>query len=361
MNFSPRRHPRPLDPVLAPWFERLRHLVTPNPAWIGLLASIALTFIGLSAIATAEAGANTRYAAIQAVWVPIALACMLICLIPPPRIISMVSWPIFVFTLLLLVLLLIPYVPRSIVEPRNGARCWINLGFMSFQPGELAKIFFVLAVAHYLRYRENYRTLGGLLVPFAIMFVPVILILKEPDLGMALLFAPALFAMLVAAGARKRHLATLIGIAVVAVALNVAAIYTLPSHPILKPHQVNRIKALIAQTRGETKYTMDIGYQQDKSMTLIGAGGLAGFGADRAATIIRFNRLPEDHNDMIFAVIVNRWGLLGGGGVLGLYSLLLVSYLIVAARSKDPFARLSIVGFVGILFAQITILSLIHI
>ncbi len=72
---------------------------------------------------------------------------------------------------------------------------------MNFQPAEIAKIVFVLALARYLRYRSNYRTLRGLIVPFVIMFVPMALILKQPDLGTAILFTPTLFVMLVAAGA----------------------------------------------------------------------------------------------------------------------------------------------------------------
>src|SRR5690606_33188430 len=67
-------------------------------------------------------------------------------------------------------------------RPINGARRWIPLGFFNFQPSEVAKLAFIFALASYLRYRENYRRLTGLLVPFAITLVPLGLILKEPNL-----------------------------------------------------------------------------------------------------------------------------------------------------------------------------------
>ena len=83
----------------------------------------------------------------------------------------------------LLVFLLVPWVPESIVRPRNGARRWINLVVTDFQPSELAKIAYVLVLANYLRYRSSYRRFLGLLIPLALTFIPMGLILVEPDLG----------------------------------------------------------------------------------------------------------------------------------------------------------------------------------
>jgi rod shape determining protein RodA len=254
----------------------------------------------------------------------------------------------------LLVFVLLPFLPRWIVEPRNGARSWINLYLMAFQPSELAKIVFVLALARYLRFRENYRTLGGLLVPFAIMFVPVGLILKQPDLGTALLFAPALFAMLLAAGAKMRHLLTLLVLVVAVGGVTVTAIDRnwAIADMVLKGHQQDRIKSMISLVRGDRRYEKTIAYQQTKAMDLVGSGQLAGYGKERAQTIVRFNRLPEAHNDMIFAVVVNRWGFVGGAATLLSYLLLLLSFVLVAARTKDPFMRLTTVGFGGMIFSQ---------
>ncbi len=327
-------------------------LFTLHPAWLGLLAAIGLTWMGI----TVNGAAHPEYAAAQTRWLFISLVAMTICIVPDSRMIGLITVPLMVAVTLLLVLLIIPGVPSSIVPVRNATRAWINLRFMMLQPSELAKIVFILGLARYLRYRENYRTLGGLLVPFGFMFVPVLLILKEPDLGTALLFPFALFAMLTAAGAKLKHMGALLGLAVLAVALNVAAIYMLPeSMQLLRPHQRARIVSLISHSQGDTRYIDGTGYQQYKSMMLAGSGRAAGYGGDRSAVIVGHNKLPEDHNDMIFAVIVNRWGLAGALGTLALYGVLVGSFLLTAARSKDPFARLACVGFAGLLFMQMAI------
>ena len=317
-----------------------------------MAAAVGLTCIGMAAMGAA----HPDFAAAQRKWLFVSFLAMLVCLVPHPRVIGMATLPLMILITALLVLLVLPGVPRWLVPVRNGTRAWINLNFMMFQPSELAKIIFVIALARYLRFRENYRTLAGLLVPFAIMFVPVILILKEPDLGTAILFPMALFGVLMAAGAKLKHLFTLAGLAVVAVAINVAMIYTLPeSMQLLRPHQRARIVAMVSQIRGDMRYIEDTGYQQYKAMTLVGAGKADGYGAERSAVIVGQNRLPEDHNDMIFAVIVNRWGFKGAMAVLSLYGVLIVSLLTMAARSKDPFARLALVGFAGLIFTQMAI------
>lgn len=332
-----------------PFWHRLLSI---HPAWYGLLAAIGLTCIGIAINQTA----HPEYAAAQTKWLLISIIAMAICIVPDSRLIGLVTFPLMIAVTLLLILLILPGIPAFIVPVRNGTRAWINLRFMMLQPSELAKIVFILGLARYLRFRENYRTLGGLLVPFAIMFVPVILILKEPDLGTALLFPFALFAVLTAAGAKLKHLSTLLGLAILAVALNVAAIYTLPeSMQLLRPHQRDRIVSLISQARGDTRHIDGIGYQQHKAQTLIGSGQITGYGNDRSPVIVSHNKLPEDHNDMIFAVIANRWGLVGAMGTLALYAVLVLSFLLTAARSKDPFARLSAVGFAGLLFMQMAI------
>lgn len=330
--------------------EHLRLLLRPHPGWYGLLAAVMLTWLGIAAIATVAPAEAARQAQF---WLPAALIVMAACTLPHPRLIGAATYPALIAILVVLLFMLLPFVPRTLVPVRNGARCWIDLGPMSLQPAELAKIAFVLALARYLRFRDSYRTMRGLLPPFVIMFIPVAMLLKQPDLGTALLFPPALFVMLVAAGAKLRHLGSLVAIGVVVVAANVAiiAFEAPPWMHVLKPHQEARIAAMLHPE----KHRNDDGYQQRIAMTLVGAGGPTGLGEDRAATILKFNHLPEQHNDMIFAVLVNRWGLLGALAVMGLYVVLIAAFALVAARSKDPFARLACAGFGGMVFAQAAI------
>jgi rod shape determining protein RodA len=329
--------------------ERLKEVFGAHAGWLALFSALGLTVIGLLAIHTA----SPMHAADQLRWFAVAIVVMILAMLPHPRQVSMAAVPLGVITLALLILVIFPLTPYSLVPIRNGARSWIDLKFASFQPSELAKIAFVIAISRYLRFRENYRTLRGLLVPFVIMLVPVVLILKEPDLGTALLFAPALFVVLVAAGARLAHLFSLVGIAVLIIGLNVAAIYYLPeSMQILKKHQRDRITSMISLARNESLYVQSTAFQQYKAGLLVGSGQLNGYGAERSATIVKFNKLPEAHNDMIFAVVVNRWGFVGGALTLGLYLLMVMSFAVIAIRSKDPFTRLATMGFGGLLFTQ---------
>ena len=330
--------------------ERLRELGRPNVAWFALAAGGALMAIGVTAMDTVA----PELARMQTQrWLPIALTAMFVCMLPEPRTIRSATYPAAVVLLALLVFLILPFVPRSIVPVIDGARRWIDLGVMNFQPSELAKIVFVLAVARYLRYRSNYRSFRGLIVPFALMFVPIALLLKQPDLGIAMLLVPTLFVMLLAAGAKLRHLGTLAAIGALVAAFNVPAVaFELPSSMhMMRPHQTARIAAMLNPER----HRDHAGYQQMVSKRIVGAGGVQGLGEERARTILKFNHLPENHNDMIFAVVVNRWGLIGAMTVLGLFVILVGSCVLVASRTREPFARLVCVGLAGQLFAQATI------
>ena len=336
---------------MSPVSARMRQLARPNPVWLAVIAALVLTTIGIMAIGTVE----PYYALKQGrQWLPIAIMVMLGCILPHPRAIGLAAYPMLVGILLLLVYMVIPGAP--LVPRINGATSWLDLPFMRVQPAEVAKVIFVLSMAWYLRYRSSYRSMLGLVVPFVIMLIPVALILKQPDLGTAVLFAPTLFIMLVAAGAKLRHLGALVGLALAVVAINIAIIYVLPDHmQVLKPHQRTRVTSMISLAFGDKSDLDTDAYHQDVAMRLIGAGGMSGYGYEQSRTLIRLNHLPHDHNDSIFVVIVNRWGLLGAWTVIGMYLVLFGSMLAVASRSKDPFARLACVGFGAMIFVQATI------
>ncbi|MHC5002956.1 MAG: FtsW/RodA/SpoVE family cell cycle protein [Planctomycetota bacterium] len=315
-----------------------------NAGWVCVLAAAALSLLGAVTIAgTTEPALALKHLKFAAVGL---LAAAVVAL-PHYRRVRDLSYLLMFVVLAMLVFVLIPWVPETIVRPRNGARRWINLYVTNFQPSELAKIAYTLALANYLRCRSSYRRFLGLLVPLVLTVIPMGLVLVEPDLGTAMLFLPTLFAVLIAAGARMRHL-------VIIVALGLAAAPL--SYPVLKPHQKARIKAALAQLSGdEGNFENDIGYQGSRAMTLVGAGGLFGVGKEHAVQLVKHNHLPEDHNDMIFAVICCRWGVLGALVTLSLFAVFVLGGLVVAVQCKDPFGRLTAVGLVATLFAQMSI------
>lgn len=317
-----------------------------NGATVSLLAGLLLSMIGVYCInltAGVEAAGLGYFAKKQLVFVGLGLIAACIVAIPHYRLIMTLTPALVVASFALLVFVLIPFVPESIVTPRNGARRWISLVVTDFQPSELAKIAFVLAMAAHLRYRRNHRRLAGLLPPALITMIPVGLIMLEPDLGTAVIFLPALVAMLIAAGAKLKHLAAIL----VVLTVTAPAMY-----PLLRPHQKQRINAMINQITGDTSEADGINYQGFKAMTLAGAGGVSGLGGERSRAIVDFNELPEDHNDMIFAVVVNRFGLLGGMSVMGLYLLWIGGALRAAVACKDPFGRLVVVGLTSFVATQ---------
>jgi cell division protein FtsW (lipid II flippase) len=169
--------------------------------------------------------------------------------------IGRLAWGFYVLSLMLLVYTIVPFTHGDgilRVPYRNGAYNWINLGPASLQPAELTKIAFVLVLARYLRFRQNYRTLAGLAAPFALAVVPLILILKQPDLGTALVFIPTLLVMLFVAGAKAKHLWITIaaGVLLMPVAWfsgpdsNVPVLKHFPA--LIKEYQRNRIKGLFS-------------------------------------------------------------------------------------------------------------------
>jgi cell division protein FtsW (lipid II flippase) len=172
------------------------------------------------------------------------------------------------------------------------------------------------------------------------------LVLVEPDLGTAMLFLPALIAMLIAAGARYRHLLVIALLAVVAAG---------SMYPLLRQHQKDRIKALVAQVQGDNQYEQSIGYQGARAMTLIGAGQASGVGKEMAQELLDANHLPEEHNDMIFAVIALRWGMWGAIGTWFFYVLFGIGGILAAIGCRDPFPRLVAVGMTTMVLSQMII------
>lgn len=322
-----------------------------NPAWLCVLGAVALSMVGVHAIDMSESITSTHghlsaVAAKQSVFLVIGMIAAVLVALPHYKWLSWVSWPALIVCLGLLVFLLIPFVPASIVTPRNGTRGWINFGAVDFQPAEVTKVAYVLVVAHYLRYRSSHRSLKGLLVPGLITAIPVGLITLQPDLGTAMLFVPSLFAMLVTAGAKLRHL-TLI---VLCAALAAPAAY-----PILKPHQKQRIMALIMQYQGDTASAQDINFQSYTAQNLIGAGGVHGQDPAKSRALVHYNRLPERHNDMVFAVVANRYGLVGGLGLFALYGVWVLGAVATSAACRTPQGRLITIGLAAFVATQVVI------
>jgi rod shape determining protein RodA len=186
--------------------------------WIILVAALMLTAIGLLAIYSATAGSADKDEAADAVkqvqWLAVSLCVFVLVVWPSYTRLSRYSYLLFAVALVLLGLLIVArLVPggqgiHNLVEQRNFAFRWLQIPGtkIAVQPSEIAKIAFIMALARYLTRRKKYRQLKGLALPFLMALAPMVMVVVQPDLGTALLFMPVLFMMLLAAGAKMRHI-----------------------------------------------------------------------------------------------------------------------------------------------------------
>jgi cell division protein FtsW (lipid II flippase) len=305
--------------------------------WSLLACTLALMSLGLTGIARGDelAHAGTFFGK-QVVWILLALPAIVVVTLVPYRIFRNYG---YAWLALSVILLAIVY----IFPAKWGSRRWIPLGFMNFQPSEMAKLALILALSRYLMHRENYRRLTGLGMPFALTLVPMVLVLKEPDLGTALLFLPILVAMLFAAGAKFKHLvlAGCLGAAV-------SPVFWLA----MSAEQKSRVTALFLQRDGGPTPTGD-GYHLHQSKQVLALGGVAGSQFAGTAVDDPFAyHLPACRTDFVICMVGERWGLAGTSVVLGLYLVLFARGLVAAAATREPFGRLVAVGIVTMLATQ---------
>ncbi len=212
-----------------------------------------------------------------------------------------------------------------------GAQRWINLFFFKLQPSELAKPLFPAFVSYYLytnheTHHQNWKNFIPLL---AILALSILLILKQPDLGTALIILISGFTLLWLAGLSKKFF--LYGSLVLAIAT------PLLWH-MLKPYQKNRIAVFLGYGT-----TQKEGYQMDQAMIAVGSGSLYGKGLCNG-TQNRLQFLPESRTDFIFAVICEEWGFLGAFTLLALYALLFLRSLFMIRFIEVPHAQLLAMG-----------------
>ena len=330
--------------------------------WPVLVAVTVLSSLGLLSI-LARSHAEARYSADarkQVIFIIIGACCMFLVQAVSYLRIGRYAWGFYILSLLLLIYTIVPGMPSGFlgVVEANYSRAWINLGFVNLQPAELTKVAFCMVLSRYLRFRSNYRTLGGLLPPFALAILPVFLILRQPDLGTALVFIPALFAMLFVAGAKTKHLLAIIGMAAVLAPVvwlagpkeKTGLSYDLPllRHlPVLiKAYQRNRVYAMFSNDPAVLRKTA---FQQDLAVTAFGSGGVAGRGAMQVPV---GRTVPEAHNDMIFALVGEQFGFIGAAVLLAAYLVLAVTGIEIASATREPFGRLLAVGIVSLLAGQ---------
>jgi rod shape determining protein RodA len=230
-----------------------------------------------------------------------------------------------------------------------GTQGWFRIGPVGIQPAELAKIGVVISLAKHLEKKEHLDQMRDLISPFVLIGIPMLLILKQPDFGTAMVFIGVLFGMLFMAGACPRHLGIIAGIGIGVFSL-VAFLSIKDIVPILAPHQMGRILVFF----DPYKYRTGAGWNVIQSMIAIGSGGLFGKGLFQG-TQAQLNFLPAHHTDFIFSVVGEELGFLGAFGLLTLYLLLLWRGLKIMVLAKDDFGANLAAGVISMLLFHLVI------
>lgn len=305
--------------------------------WTIPVCALLLMLLGLAGIARGdELSGSGDYLSRQIVWIAIAFPAMLLVTLVPYRVCRYHCYLWFAASLLCLVA--VYFFPE-----KGGARRWIPLGLMNFQPSEMAKLTYIMALSRYLMYRENYRRFTGLLAPFLLTFIPLLLILKEPDLGTAMLFLPVLFSMLFAAGARPRHIVLVGCLGAATLPLLWMGMHT---------YQRARITSLFLQRDGGAAPKGD-GYHLHQSKQVLALGGIWGSQVTGASVDDpSAYHLPASRTDFVLCMTGERWGIAGSLLTLLLYVILFARGLMLAAATREPFGRLLAVGVVALIAGQ---------
>jgi rod shape determining protein RodA len=287
----------------------------------------------------------------------------------------LVRWATVVYwiAISLLVLVLIPHVGSM----RFGARRWFDLKIFQFQPSELAKLAFILAAANFLsRPAEELRWPIIFWKALAMVLLPFALILKEPDLGSALVLLPTSLAMMFVAGIPRRYLLQLIGTVGLLGALFVADILFAPRALQFPIHAYQRDRLLVYFGRDYTRFAPSNAsaaelaglrqqlrdqqradeYNVQQALISVGSGGLLGKGW-RHGTQDWLGYLPRAgaHNDFIFSTIAEEEGFVGSVTVLALYAVVLFIGLRIAGQARDRLGQLVAVGVVTLIFSHVFI------
>lgn len=271
------------------------------------------------------------------------------------------------FSILLLIAVLIPGIGTS---HGWGAQRWIDLGPFQFQPSELAKLAFILTLANFLsRPEDELYHLRPFAQAIGLAVLPFVLILKEPDLGSALVFLPVGLVMMFVAGVPWRRLVVFVGaVGLVVVLLLVDILFAPPSWQIkLEPYQRKRLlvyfgvdfvgaNATEAERQRAVREFRDASHNVQQALISVGSGGLTGKGW-RQGTQNALGYLPRAvaHNDFIFSVIAEESGFLGSVTVVVLYTVLLFSGLRIASQARDRLGRVLAIGIVALLFCHVFI------
>ncbi|MGD8112451.1 rod shape-determining protein RodA [Vibrio sp. TRT 21S02] len=285
-----------------------------------LLGILVLMGFGLMVMYSAS-GQNFAMMDRQALRMGMALGVMVILAQVPPRTYETLA-PLMFFAGVLLLLGVLFF-----GEASKGAQRWLNLGFVRFQPSELLKLAVPLMVARFIGKRSLPPTFQTLVISLVLVFVPTILIAKQPDLGTSILIAASGIFVIFLAGISWKI--------IFSAACALGAFLPILWFFLMREYQKVRVRTLF----NPESDPLGAGYHIIQSKIAIGSGGISGKGWMQG-TQSQLEFLPERHTDFIFAVIAEEWGLIGILLLLSLYLFIIGRGLYLASKAQTAFGRM---------------------
>lgn len=312
----------------------------PDPVLIG--ASTALVLIGLVAVSIATTGRidpTADHVVRQAAAVLVGLLLGGVLGSADHRRAVLLAPILYVVTVGLLALVLV------VGPPINGARAWLQVGPVQFQPSELAKVALLMMLAALTQERrEPALTAGGICVVVVVASLPMTLILLQPDFGTFLVFVALICVLLLVAGARARHLLVL-------AAVGLAAVGLAWQLDLVEDHQVERLAVFLDAGASDPR---GAGWNTAQAQIAVGSGGLFGRGL-QVGEQNALGYVPENHTDFVFTVVAEQTGFIGAVVLLALYAVLLWRGLRIAAAAPDMLGTLLAAGGVAVIAVQVCI------
>ena len=307
--------------------------------WLLVAMTLTLAILGVVAVYSASAFRTEDYWHKQTLWVGIGLVVFLVTSLIDYRWVKFIALPMYLASIAFIILTY-----TKLGEEHGGAKCWLRLpGIGTFQPSQMAVIAGILTVGLFLSQFRRLHPMLRLVLTAAIIGGPMVLILKQPDVGMTLVWVPVIMAMLFLGGIPKRYLIAicLIGLAVMPLLINF----------VLKTYQRARIVAFVDPSVDPLGSAWAI----NQSLIAIGSGGLGGKGFMAADTQVEQGFIPGTtvHTDYIFTALSEQFGFMGGALLISLFAVLLLAMLLAAHQSADELGMIITVGFAAQIFFHI--------
>ena len=305
-----------------------------------IILVVAISILGVLAVGSAKPAYQSK----QILGLGIGLVVMVIISLIDYVWILNFYWLIYLFSIVILAVVLV------FGTEVNGATRWIDLGFTTFQPSELAKILLILFFAKFIMEHEEDISDKFTIIKYAILAgIPLVLIVSEPNLSTTICTAAVICILIYIGGLSYKFIGTVL-VVLVPVAIIFLSIVVQPNQPLLKDYQQKRIPAFLEPE----KYASDEAYQQKNSVMAIGSGQLTGKGLNNNTTtsVKNGNFISEPQTDFIFAIVGEELGFIGSCIVIALLLLIVIQCILIGTRSQDLAGKIICCGVGSLIGVQ---------